>query len=175
MRTPSRFTATLPTTTTSTGWRSATSTRGATVAATLLEAAEQWAAKTPAWATAPTRALDVFATELRRLGFTTTACCQDVGEATAGVRAQRDTPLGYGGDGFIAYRRGHALVKMPTADAQRLATLLADTEAFGDRIRRPWSVGSWRMNVPLEPEGPSAEARLHFPRTQIPELVAALR
>ncbi|WP_409474959.1 aminoglycoside phosphotransferase [Streptomyces sp. HC307] len=32
-----------------------------------LEAAEQWAAKTPAWATAPTRALDVFATAQQRL------------------------------------------------------------------------------------------------------------
>ncbi|MGP4085398.1 aminoglycoside phosphotransferase [Streptomyces sp. KR55] len=31
------------------------------------EAAEQWAAKTPAWATAPTRALDVFATAQQRL------------------------------------------------------------------------------------------------------------
>ncbi|WP_409471926.1 hypothetical protein [Streptomyces sp. HC307] len=113
--------------------------------------------------------------ELWRLGFTTTACCQDVGEATAGVRAQRDTPLGYGGDGFIAYHRGYALVKMPVPDAQRLAALLAETVAFGDRIRRPWSVGSWRMNVPLEPEGLAAEALLHFPCTQIAELIDALR
>ncbi|KUL26656.1 hypothetical protein [Streptomyces regalis] len=113
--------------------------------------------------------------ELWRLGFTTTACCQDVGEATAGVRAQRDVPLGYGGDGFIAYHRGYALLKMPVADAQRLAALLAETAGFGDRIRRPWSVGSWRMNVPLEPRGPADEALLHFPRTQISLLIDALR
>ncbi|MFD9422720.1 MULTISPECIES: hypothetical protein [unclassified Streptomyces] len=113
--------------------------------------------------------------ELWRLGFTTATCCQDVGEATAGVRAQRETPLGYGGDGFIAYHRGYALLKMPVRDAQRLIALLADTAAFGERVRHPWRPGSWRVNVPLEPDGLTANAFLHFPRAQLPELVGALR
>jgi len=112
--------------------------------------------------------------ELWRLGFTSTTCCQDVGEATAGVRAQRDSPLGYGGDGFIAYYRGYALVKMPTSDAQELAALLAESEPFADRIRRPWGVGSWRMNVPLTQAGLASEALIHFPHTQIADLVCFL-
>ncbi|MCP3821897.1 hypothetical protein NLX86_28535 [Streptomyces sp. A3M-1-3] len=113
--------------------------------------------------------------ELWRLGFTTVTCCQDVGEATADVRAQREPPLGYGGDGFIAYHRGYALLKMPVADAQRLVALLADTTGFGDRVRHPWRPGSWRVNVPLEPDGLAATALLHFPRAQLPELVGTLR
>ncbi|MGY3682520.1 hypothetical protein ACVWXU_006143 [Streptomyces sp. TE33382] len=113
--------------------------------------------------------------ELWRRGYTTTACCQDVGEATAGVRAQRETPLGYGGSGFIAYHRGYALLKMPVLDAQRLVALLADTTTFGEHVRRPWRPGSWRVNVPLEPGGLAANAVLHLPRAQLPELVNTLR
>ncbi|RCG15206.1 hypothetical protein DTL70_30885 [Streptomyces diacarni] len=112
--------------------------------------------------------------ELWRLGITTTACCQDVGEATAGVREQRGSPLGYGGDGFIAYHRGWALLKLPTPDALRLVALLADKPRFADRVRCPWRPGSWRMNVPLLPTGLDDEALLHFPGEQLPELVEEL-
>lgn len=113
--------------------------------------------------------------QLWRLGFTTTACCQDVGEATAGVREQRDAPLGYSGDGFIAYHRGWALLKLPTPDALRLVVLLADAPQFADRVRLPWRPGSWRMNVPLGPAGLADDALLHFPRGQVPQLVDVLR
>ena len=113
--------------------------------------------------------------ELWRLGFTTTACCQDVGEATAGVREQRESPLGYGGDAFINYHRGWALLKLPTADARRLVALLADDPQFADRVSHPWRPGSWRMNVPLEPTGLAEAGLLHFPTEQIPQLVEALR
>nr|WSZ97294.1 hypothetical protein OH820_17965 [Streptomyces sp. NBC_00857] len=116
--------------------------------------------------------------ELWRLGFTTRACCQDVGEATAGVRAQRDTPLGYGGDGFIAYHRGYALLKMPVADAHRLVALLGAVVTFSARVRERWKPGAWRMNIPLVCEGETAglddDALIHFPRTQIPELFSVL-
>ncbi|MEU2179738.1 hypothetical protein [Streptomyces thermolilacinus] len=113
--------------------------------------------------------------ELWRLGYTTTACCQDVGEATAGVRAKRDTPLGYGGEAFIAYHRGWALLKMPIPDAMRFVALLAKAPAFADHVSHPWRPGSWRMNVPLEPDGLSEAALLHFPRQQLPQLVDTLR
>lgn len=113
--------------------------------------------------------------ELWRLGFTTTACCQDVGEATAGVREQRETPLGYSGNGFIDYHRGWALLKLPTPDALRLVALLADDPRFADHVRHPWRPGSWRMNVPLGPAGLADAALLHFPRQQLPQLVDALR
>ncbi|MFM9368120.1 hypothetical protein [Streptomyces sp. Da 82-17] len=113
--------------------------------------------------------------ELWALGLMTTGCCQDVGEATAGVRAKRDKPLGYGGDGFIDYHRGWALLKMPIPDAMRLTYLLAETPTFSDRVRQPWRPGSWRMNVPLEPDGLGDAALLHFPSQQIHELVDALR
>lgn len=113
--------------------------------------------------------------ELWRLGFTTTACCQNVGEASAGVREQRDTPLGYDGDAFINYHRGWALLKLPTDDALRLAALLADGPPFADRVRHPWRPGSWRMNVPLEPTGLADAALLHFPSPQIPQLAEVLR
>lgn len=112
--------------------------------------------------------------ELWRLGFTTTACCQDVGEATAAVRAQRDKPLGYGGTPFIEYHRGWSLLKLPLLDSMRLVTLLAETRAFSDRVRHPWRPGSWRMNVPLEPDGLGEAAWLHFPRQQLGELAEVL-
>ncbi|WKK26586.1 hypothetical protein QZH56_13910 [Streptomyces olivoreticuli] len=113
--------------------------------------------------------------ELWRLGFTTTGCCQDVGEATAGVRAQRETPLGYGGDPFIDYHRGWALLKLPIPDAMRLLAMLADVPTFRDRVRDRWRPGSWRMNVPLEPDGLADSALLHFRQQQIPELTDTLR
>ncbi|WP_149180891.1 hypothetical protein [Streptomyces sp. TRM49041] len=113
--------------------------------------------------------------ELWRLGYTTSACCQDVGEATAGVRAQRDTPLGYGGDAFIDYHRGWALLKLPIPDAMRLVALLAEIPDFADRVRHPWRPGSWRMNVPLEPDGLTPDALLHLPCQQVPQLVETLR
>ncbi|MEV5509068.1 hypothetical protein [Streptomyces orinoci] len=112
--------------------------------------------------------------ELWRLGIKTTACCQDVGEATAGVREQRDTPLGYGGDGFIAYHRGWALLKLPIADALHLVELLDASPTFGDRIRHPWRPGSWRMNVPLVRDGIAPDALLHLPREQLSDLAEAL-
>ncbi|WP_030618220.1 hypothetical protein [Streptomyces fulvoviolaceus] len=102
--------------------------------------------------------------ELWRLNFTTLACCQDVGEATAGVRAQNDKPLGYGADSFIAYHRGWALLKLPITDAMRLVAILAEEPAFADRVRRRWRPGSWRMDVPLVPDGLDEAALLHFPR-----------
>ncbi|MFJ5308151.1 hypothetical protein [Streptomyces sp. NPDC088350] len=113
--------------------------------------------------------------ELWRLGFTTTACCQGVGEATVGVRDQSDTPLGYGGDGFIAYHQGYALLKMPVHDAQRLVELLAGTAVLGEWIHHPWSPGSWRMNIPLTVEGSTPEALLHFSRSQIALVADVLR
>ncbi|MBA0053718.1 hypothetical protein E0L36_23490 [Streptomyces sp. AJS327] len=111
---------------------------------------------------------------LWRLGFTTSACCQNVGEATAGVRAQRPTPLGYGGDPFIDYHRGWALLKLPTPDAHRLVDMLAKLPPFSDRVRTTWQPGSWRMNVPLKPQGLAPYALLHFPTRQIPELADVL-
>lgn len=112
--------------------------------------------------------------ELWRLNYTTLACCQDVGEATAGVRAQADKPLGYGAGGFIAYHRGWALLKLPIMDAMRLVALLSQEPPFVDRVRHRWRPGSWRMNVPLVPEGLDEAALPHFPREQLPELVALL-
>jgi len=112
--------------------------------------------------------------ELWRLGLATTGCCQDVGQATAGVRAQSDTSLGYGADGFIEFHRGWALLKLPIPDAMRLVAMLADAPAFAERVRHRWRPGSWRMNVPLEPDGLSDSALLHFPRVQLPELVEVL-
>ncbi|MEV5567925.1 hypothetical protein AB0L54_34485 [Streptomyces sp. NPDC052196] len=112
--------------------------------------------------------------ELWAHGFATTGCCQDVGQATAGVRAKRDRPLGYGGDAFIDYHRGWALLKLPTPDAMRLVKLLAAQPAFSDRVTLPWRPGSWRMNVPLEPEGLAGSALLHYPKEQTEQLVELL-
>ncbi|MEU8680810.1 hypothetical protein [Streptomyces sp. NPDC048611] len=113
--------------------------------------------------------------DLWRLGYATSACCQDVGEATAGVREKRTDALGYGGDPFIEYHRGWALLKLPIPDAMRFVAMLAETPAFGERVRDRWRPGSWRMNVPLEPDGFSDAALLHFPKQQIAELAEVLR
>ncbi|MFF4254984.1 hypothetical protein ACFY1L_27630 [Streptomyces sp. NPDC001663] len=112
---------------------------------------------------------------LWRLGFTTIACCQDVGEATAGVRAQSDKSLGYGADGFIAYHCGWALLKLPITDAMRLVALLSQEPVFAARVRHRWRPGSWRMNVPLVPDGLDEAALLHLPRQQLPELIESLQ
>jgi len=109
--------------------------------------------------------------ELWRLNYTTLACCQDIGEATADVRAQADEPLG--AEGFIEYHRGWALLKLPIVDAMRLVALLSQEPTFADRVRHRWRPGSWRMNVPLVPEGIDEAALLHFPR-ELPELVEVL-
>jgi hypothetical protein len=117
--------------------------------------------------------------QLWRLGFITTACCQDVGEATAAVRVARHSePQGYGGNGFIAFHSGYALLKMPRDDARRLVTVIAAAPAFRDRVGKRWRAGSWRMTVPIICDDGSADldvdALLHFPRTQLPELGRAL-
>ncbi|GAB2825966.1 hypothetical protein [Streptomyces daliensis] len=115
---------------------------------------------------------------LWQMGYGTTACCQDVGEATAALRAARKAPSRYGGDGFIAFHRGYALLKMPVPDARRLITLLLTTETFHQRVRTPWRAGSWRKNVPLLCDESSVDlspnALLHFPRNQISELAKFL-
>lgn len=56
----------------------------------------------------------------------------------------------------------------------RLVTLLAEMPTFADRVRRPWRPGSWRMNVPHEPDGLAEAALLHLPRQQLPELAEVL-
>ncbi|MEU7182324.1 MULTISPECIES: hypothetical protein [Streptomyces] len=113
--------------------------------------------------------------DLWRLGYATSACCQDIGEATASVRDKRTSPLGYGGDPFIEYHRGWALLKLPIPDAMHFVAMLAETAQFGERVRHPWRPGSWRMNVPLEPDGLADSALLHFPKQQISELAEVLR
>ena len=112
------------------------------------------------------------------LGLATTASCQDFGEGTAGQRKLNQRPSRYGGDAFIAYYTGYAWLKMPTPDAQELATMLLGTE-FRDRVTRRWEPGSWRMHVPLifdENHGivPASAAQIHFPREQIPSLILTL-
>ncbi|MFZ3562903.1 hypothetical protein ACOKM5_44010 [Streptomyces sp. BH097] len=112
--------------------------------------------------------------DLWRLGFDTLACCQDVGEATAAVRDQAEHSLGYGADGFIAFHRGWALIKLPLVDAMRLVDLLAAEPLFAERVSRRWRPGSWRMNVPLEPHGLADAALLHFPARQLSALADVL-
>jgi hypothetical protein len=65
----------------------------------------------------------------------TTASCQDFGEGAAGQRRINQRPPAKGGDAFIAYHTGYTWLKMPTQDAQRLATILLDTK-FRDNITR---------------------------------------
>ncbi|MCW2929126.1 MAG: hypothetical protein JWM19_88 [Actinomycetia bacterium] len=112
------------------------------------------------------------------LGLATTASCQDFGEGTAGQRKINQRPPAKGGDAFIAYYTGYTWLKLPTQDAQRLATILLDTE-FRDNITRRWEQGSWRMHVPLifdESQGINlaSAAQIHFPREQVQRLTLTL-
>ncbi|MFG3404114.1 hypothetical protein [Streptomyces sp. NPDC048142] len=116
---------------------------------------------------------------LWKIGLRTTACCQDVGEATRSVRDGRHpSPLAYSGDGFIAYHDGYALLKMPREDAQTLADLVARMPAFAEAISDRWGPEGWRMNVPLlHDDGVThlgTDAWIHFPNVQIPTLTTAL-
>jgi hypothetical protein len=59
---------------------------------------------------------------------------------------------------------------MPAQDAQRLATILLDTE-FRDNITRRWEQGSWRMHVPVifdkgQEIIAASTTQIHLPREQ---------
>lgn len=115
--------------------------------------------------------------ELWRLGLTTVACCQDVGEATAGLRDLAGHEPSQHSEGFIAFHLGYALLKMPLDDTQSLATRLLQTP-FQDRVRQRWEPESWRIHVPIvcPDDAPrlADAALIHFPRDQIDGLVRAL-
>ncbi|MDW4917718.1 hypothetical protein [Streptomyces californicus] len=116
---------------------------------------------------------------LWKIGLRTTACCQDVGEATRAVRdSQRSAPSTFDGAGFIAYHDGYALLKMPREDAQTLADLLGRMPTLSAAISDRWGPEGWRMNVPLlHNDGVTqlgADAWVHFPKDQIPALTEAL-
>ncbi|WP_371605072.1 hypothetical protein OG345_41740 (plasmid) [Streptomyces sp. NBC_01220] len=104
------------------------------------------------------------------LGYKTTACCQDVGEATKAVRDQKDTGA-YKGEDFIAYYTGWALLKMPWSDALRFIGMVAEFPALSRYIERRWQAESWRMQVPLIHEkgatAPDRDALIHFPARHI--------
>jgi hypothetical protein len=115
--------------------------------------------------------------ELWRIDLTTVACCQDVGEATAALRdlaGRRPSPYS---DGFIAFHRGYALLKMPLDDTRQLVTRLLRTP-FRDRIRQRWQPESWRIHLPIVCPGDTAEltdaALIHFPRRHVNELAHTL-
>ena len=112
------------------------------------------------------------------LGLATTASCQDFGEGVAGQRGLAQRPPEKGGDAFIAYYTGFTWLKMPTPDAQRLATMLLDTD-FRNKITRRWEQGSWRMHVPVifdEARGivPASTMQIYFPREQVAKLTLTL-
>jgi hypothetical protein len=110
---------------------------------------------------------------LWQLGLATVASCQDVGEATAALRDLAGRQPSRHSDGFIAYHKGYALLKMPRPDALRLVIQLLDTP-FRDRISLRWRQESWRIHVPVIRQGATADladtALIHFPRTQLNEL-----
>jgi hypothetical protein len=113
------------------------------------------------------------------LDLRTTACCQDFGEGTAGQRATVPHPPRYGGDAFIAFYTGYAWLKMPVPDAKLLADLLLGTE-FHDEVTRRWTLGSWRLHVPMVFTDDDSgihladDAQIHFPQEQISRLTCVL-
>jgi hypothetical protein len=112
------------------------------------------------------------------LGLATTGSCQDFGEGVEGQREAVPHKSSYGGDGFIAFYRGYAWLKMPVADAQLLGDLLLGTE-FRSEVTQRWTPGSWRMHMPMifdEHRGIvlADTAQIHFPRKQIPRLTSTL-
>lgn len=99
-----------------------------------------------------------------------------VGGYRQGRPERNGTEPVHGGDGFIAYYQGYALLEMPRPDSLRLVTLLAATPNFGPRVTRRWQPGSWRMAVPVvclgETARPDTDALLHFPKQWIRALNA---
>ena len=115
--------------------------------------------------------------QLWRLGSSTVACCQDVGEATATLRDLAGRSPSAHSDGFIAFHHGYALLKMPTGDALDLAARLLGTP-FRERIESRWQAESWRIHVPVIHQagvvGLADATLIHFPRPQISELTRTL-
>jgi hypothetical protein len=111
-------------------------------------------------------------------GLMTEASCQDLGEATAGLRNLEEHLPRYGGDGFIAFYQGYAWLKMPRAHGQKFLNALVGT-AFHDRAVTRWQAGSWRLHVPVvyyEERGfDLAQAmQICFPREQLDGLTTVL-
>jgi hypothetical protein len=67
---------------------------------------------------------------------------------------------------------------MPAQDATRLLTEVSDHPVFAHRLRRWTHPEAWMNVVYIFPSDEGADlanaAQLHFPRVQLPELVAAL-
>jgi hypothetical protein len=115
--------------------------------------------------------------ELWRLGFTTTATCQDVGEATAALRDLAGRQPSPHSDGFISFHQGYALIKMPLDDTLRLANQLLGTP-FRDRLEQRWQHDSWRIQLAIvsadKAARPADAALIHLPRRQLGELAEVL-
>jgi hypothetical protein len=111
-------------------------------------------------------------------GLMTEASCQDLGEATAGLRDLEEHTPRYGGNGFIAFHQGYAWLKMPRAHGQKFLNALVGT-AFHDRAVTRWQTGSWRLHVPVVYDeghgfGLARAMQIYFPREQLDELTTVL-
>ncbi|GAA4908279.1 hypothetical protein [Streptomonospora salina] len=113
------------------------------------------------------------------LGLSTLGCCQDHGEAI-GDNGHRSPTSAQDRQRHADFYRGYVWLKMPNDDAKALVAILGEHPAFAHRVRRWTHPEAW-MNIVYmfpEDEGGGAEladaAQLHFPRSQLSELVGVL-
>jgi hypothetical protein len=112
------------------------------------------------------------------LGYQTKGCCQDFGDSIE-KNGHRTTTPDDDRQRFAAFYRGQAWIKMPMPDATRVIGMLGKNPLFDERVRRWTHPEAWMSIVYIFPNGQGeAElmnaAQLHFPRTQIGELVEVL-
>ncbi|MBO2465222.1 hypothetical protein [Actinomadura violacea] len=112
------------------------------------------------------------------LNFTTMGCCQDLGES-----------IEHNGHGspvqakdrqrWATFYKGHAWLKLPVNDAERLIGILGGDQIFGHRMRRWTHPEAWQAVLWLIPTDdgcarPEPTAQITFPAPQIKDLVNLL-
>lgn len=106
-------------------------------------------------------------TALWAAGFTTVACCQDLGESIGDVNPRK-----------AAYWKGRALVELPSDSARALAELAA-APLRTTRFPMHWAQdGAWEMSIPVVMLGSRAVipdlVQVRFPASQIGDLTVAV-
>ncbi|WP_433144944.1 hypothetical protein ACQPZ8_01165 [Actinomadura nitritigenes] len=115
---------------------------------------------------------------LWNLGFTTLGCCQDLGGSIEHNGHGSPVPA-EDRQRWAAFCKGHAWLKLPTQDANRLVGILGADPLFAERVRRWTHPDAWQAVIWLFPTddgyaGPEPAVQITFPADQLNDLVAVL-
>ena len=105
----------------------------------------------------------------------TVGCCQHLGESIANGPGSAQRPER---QRHAAFYTGQAWLKMPVSDAQRMLGILLRHPEMEQHLNRWTRPGAWEVfSYLVADEGKVVQsdwAQIHFPKTQIPEVVEHL-